>query len=65
MKVWIASHNQGKVAELAMILSSSGIDAAPAPKLAQPMPAEGVASYLDNARQRPASLAKPCRVSTS
>lgn len=29
MKVWIASHNQGKVAELAMILSSSGIDATP------------------------------------
>ena len=52
MKVWIASHNQGKVAELAMILSSSGIDAAPALKLAQPMPAEGVASYLDNARQK-------------
>lgn len=50
MKVWIASHNPGKVAELAMILSNGGIDAAPAPKLAQPMPAEGVASYLDNVR---------------
>ena len=42
----------GKVAELAMILSNGGIDAAPAPKLAQPMPAEGVASYLDNVRQK-------------
>ena len=52
MKVWIASHNPGKVAELAMILSNGGIDAAPAPKLAQPMPAEGVASYLDNVRQK-------------
>lgn len=54
----VASHNEGKVRELAELFAPYGIECVPAAKLGVPEPEETGASFAENARIKAAAAAK-------
>ena len=58
----IASHNEGKVLEIADLLAPFGIEAVSAGKLGLPEPEETGASFVENARLKAAAAARDSRL---